>query len=361
MSPTPVSATIWVSHTPPSIIPYQDVTWGGPLAPVYVAVAADDPLSLNNVITSADGVNWVLRTGAAASNWRAIAYGGLTSPVFVAVAITNPSLVANGVDQVMTSPDGINWTSRTSFANQWTDVIWGGAATPLFVAVSNNRDGNQVMTSPDGTTWTLQTTPNNPTPQFPNGNRAVFFQSLAFSGLTFVAVSSGGSAVTQPLRVMVSPNGINWAFTNASARETWGSVAYGAGLFVACNEANSLPLSGIALMTSSDQGNTWMNVTVPPTSNYLGNPWPSWRSITYGGQPGNKTFVAVGQDTGGNGYSMTSPDGLTWTNQTTPVNFWAAVTYGGSTPLSSLFVSVAAFVPGDGNVPPNNPVVMTRY
>ena len=349
-----------MSQTPPDTIPYTDVTWGGPLAPVYVAVAANDPLSLNNVITSADGANWVLRTGAAASNWKAVAYGGLTTPVFVAVAITNPNGVASGVDQVMTSPDGINWTSRTSFANQWCDVIWGGAAAPLFVAVSNNRDGNQVMTSPNGTSWTLQTTPNNPTPRFPSGNRAVFFQALAFSGSTFVAVSTGGSAIQQPYRVMVSPNGINWAFTNASARETWQSVAYGAGLFVACNSANSLPLSGIALMTSSDQGNTWMSVTLPPTSIDLGNPWPSWRSITYGGQPGNETFVVVGQDMGGNGYSMTSPDGLTWTNQTTPANFWLSVCYGGLTPSSSLFVAVAAFGPGSA-FPPNNQVVMTRY
>jgi hypothetical protein len=52
--------------------------------------------------------------------------------------------------QVMTSPDGITWTSRsTPVFNAWYSVTYGNG---LYVAVSNNGTGNRVMTSPDGIT-----------------------------------------------------------------------------------------------------------------------------------------------------------------------------------------------------------------
>jgi hypothetical protein len=45
----------------------------------------------------------------------------------------------------MTSPDGFNWTSRTSAAdNNWFSVTYGNG---LFVAVSYSGTGNRVMTS----------------------------------------------------------------------------------------------------------------------------------------------------------------------------------------------------------------------
>jgi len=45
----------------------------------------------------------------------------------------------------MTSPDGINWTLRTSAAdNNWLGVTYGNG---LFVAVANTGTGNRVMTS----------------------------------------------------------------------------------------------------------------------------------------------------------------------------------------------------------------------
>jgi len=48
-------------------------------------------------------------------------------------------------NQIMTSADGITWTSRTSAAdNAWRSVTYGDG---LFVAVSTTGTGNQVMTS----------------------------------------------------------------------------------------------------------------------------------------------------------------------------------------------------------------------
>jgi len=51
--------------------------------------------------------NWIIRQSAADNEWTAVTYGGTVS-LFVAVAETG-----NG-NRIMTSPDGINWITRTS-------------------------------------------------------------------------------------------------------------------------------------------------------------------------------------------------------------------------------------------------------
>jgi hypothetical protein len=60
--------------------------------------------------------------------------------LFVAVAISGTG------NRVMTSPDGITWTARSSAAdNSWVAVCWS-AEVGLFVAVANSGTGNRVMT-----------------------------------------------------------------------------------------------------------------------------------------------------------------------------------------------------------------------
>ncbi|MFV0552903.1 MAG: beta strand repeat-containing protein, partial [Anaerorhabdus sp.] len=99
---------------------------------LFVAVSYD---GTNQVMTSPDGINWTARTAAAASTWRSITYG---NGLFVAVA-------TGGTNRVMTSPDGITWTARTAAeANQWYSVVYGNG---LFIAVTNTGT-NRVMTSP---------------------------------------------------------------------------------------------------------------------------------------------------------------------------------------------------------------------
>jgi hypothetical protein len=59
--------------------------------------------------------------------------------LFVAVAYSGTG------NRVMTSPDGITWTIRTSAAdNDWAGVTYGNG---LFVAVAHSGTGNRVMTS----------------------------------------------------------------------------------------------------------------------------------------------------------------------------------------------------------------------
>jgi hypothetical protein len=60
------------------------------------------------------------------------------------VAVSN-----NGTgNRVMTSPDGITWTTRSSAANNgWTSLTWA-KELGLLVAVADTGVGNRVMTSP---------------------------------------------------------------------------------------------------------------------------------------------------------------------------------------------------------------------
>ncbi|MBI1821274.1 MAG: hypothetical protein HY036_00400 [Nitrospirae bacterium] len=57
---------------------------------------------------------------------------------------------------ILTSPDGITWTARTSgTTNSLTGVVWSGSQ---FVAVGGNYQGVVVLTSPDGITWMTRAT-----------------------------------------------------------------------------------------------------------------------------------------------------------------------------------------------------------
>ena len=131
------------------------------------------------------------------------------------------------------------------------------------MAVSSTGNLNRVMTSPDGVTWTVGTTPNNNS-----------WSSVTYGNGLFVAVSGTGTGN----RVMTSPDGITWTPRTSAADNTWNSVTYGNGLFVAVSNGGSG--TGNQVMTSTD-GQTW----TPRTSTEEN----LWLSVTYG----KGRFVAV--------------------------------------------------------------------
>jgi hypothetical protein len=91
-------------------------------------------------MTSPDGINWTIRTSAADNTWQSVCWSpGLG--LFVAVATIGTSA------RVMTSSDGFNWTLRTPpVDNSWRSVCWS-PDLGSFVAVSSSGTGNRVMTS----------------------------------------------------------------------------------------------------------------------------------------------------------------------------------------------------------------------
>jgi hypothetical protein len=288
----PYSIGLWISRGSP------DSTWSGVAFGngVYVTVAD------STAMTSPDGINWTSRTVPADCNavWNNVCFG---NGLFVAVANTTRT----GSKSVMTSPDGVTWTARTVPAvNQWRSVVWG---LDKFVAVSNSGSGDRVMTSPDGITWTSRTSANDSQ-----------WVSVAYGNSVFVAVATSVAP-----QVMTSPDGITWTGRTAASTNSWQGIGFGNGLFVAVSTTGA----GNRVMTSPD-GITWT-----PRTSVADN---SWFSVAYG----NGVFEVVAL-TGS--VVMTSLNGITWTLQpAAAANQWTGVCY--SSTLNR-FVAVAST--GSGN------------
>ncbi len=283
------TAAVWTTSS--ASYPLRSVTYGEGL---FVAVATS-----SQILTSPDGVTWTLRTSpAATSYWSGITYAnGRFVAVGCAVSSTSLCNTTAGGNRVMTSDNGIDWTARNATeANSWFGIAYGNGT---FVAVSTNGT-NRVMTSPDGVTWTPR-----------SASEASTWTDVAYGNGTFVAIADSGTN-----RVMTSSDGATWTSRTAAYQARWSSVTYGEGIFVAVSRDGEV-------MTSPD-GVTWT-----PRTGATKN---QWRAVNYG----SGLFVAVADD--GANRVMTSPDGITWTSQEAADTgaVWRDVAYG-----DNRFVAVA--------------------
>ncbi len=163
----------WTSRTPAAKNQWTSVTYG---AGLFVAVSFDG--DANQVMTSPDGITWTSRTSPVGYNaWTSVTYGGGLFVAISSVGDPNP---------VMTSPDGITWTSRKAAASKsgWSSVTYGGG---LFVVVG----GNRVMTSPDGITWTRRTSPPSATTPGPRSPTAAACSSPSRGTIPAAATKTG--------------------------------------------------------------------------------------------------------------------------------------------------------------------------
>lgn len=105
---------------------------------------------------------------------------------------------------IMTSLDGINWTTRYSHGGtgQGTDVCWAESLGIFLVAGSSLTGTDAFATSSDGITWTTHTAP------WGTVDGVAWSQSLGL----FAAVQAGTSGV------LTSPDGITWTAQSASLR-----------------------------------------------------------------------------------------------------------------------------------------------
>ena len=261
-----------------------------------------------NIPTTTDSVTavttWTTRTSTD-NNWISVCWSPELS-LFAAVSYSGT------LNRIMTSPDGITWSSRTTpVDNEWFSIIWA-AELSLFVAVSRTGSGNAVMTSSDGITWVSRTSPSD------NGWRSVTWAPEI--GL-LVAVSQNGNTN----RVMTSPDGINWTGYNIGIGSVWASVCWSPErrLLVAVSYSGT----GNGIMTSSN-GISW-TTRANPVDN-------QWYSVTWSPELGLFVASAI---TGTGNRIMTSSDGLTWiTRSSAEDNEWFSVTW--SRELS-LFVAAA--------------------
>jgi hypothetical protein len=285
------SVSKWDLRSSASSNNWRGVCWSPELR-LFVAVAfsgVDD-----RVMTSPDGINWTSRsiTGDASGNgWRTVVWSRELG-LFAAVAIDGGAL--NNLERVMTSPDGINWTSYTysgaGINDSWRSIVWS-AELGLFVAIAS-AGNKRVLTSPDGINWDLQDSP------------LEGWHGLTWSPELGIFVAVG---ITNG-KVMTSPDGINWTLGDASSNRQWFSVCWSPelGLFV----ASAITGDDKRIMISSD-GINWSPSKVPILNN--------WQLVIWSAELGLFVAVSSYSSIGGAYKVITSPDGINWTLRKTGI------------------------------------------
>ena len=291
------AVSTWTTRTIPTpTLQYRGIAWSPELG-LFAAVSQDG--TGNRVMTSPNGITWTSRTTPTVPDEPAYQSITWSRELGLFCAVAN----AGTGNRVATSPDGITWTARstTGFDNVWRSVTWA-PELGLFCAVASTGTGNRVMTSPNGTTWTTRDT----TGKDQSWNNIVWAAELGL----FVVVSFGGGANS----VMTSPDGINWTLlTLTGITNAWLGICWSPelGLFVATAASGT----GNRVMTSPD-GINWTSRTSAADL--------SWANVIWAAELG--LFVAC-SDTAGTTSVMISADGVNWSLRTCPANQWRALAW----------------------------------
>lgn len=211
-------------------------------------------------VVSEDGMTWSddqFVPGMSGENdeqYRGVGYG---AGVYIAVGGA-----ARG--HIRWTRDGRTWND-VSDDRQWLGGVAYGNG--MFVAAGSN---GRVVRSVDGMSWTD-----------PSRDLGLHFRAITFGGGRFVGVGDTG-------RRSVTTDGLGW--TNTSTGGTgFTSIVYNTDRFVAVGGMGRT-------VVSLDGGETWVND--------IEHGGGTLRGVTYG----NGRFLAVGQ-----GRTLTSPDGMNWT------------------------------------------------
>jgi hypothetical protein len=256
---------------------FNDIAQG---AGLIVAVGRLVPVLDTQIVTSPDGVTWTTRVAENGQSLRGVVWSGA---LFVSVGFTG---------QIRTSPDGITWTQRTpagGFSDPGDDffgVTWDGS---LFVAVGT---AGEIQTSPDGITWTQRT---------PAGGYSGDFRGVDYFDGLLVAVGTAGE-------IQTSPDGITWTARSAAGGYAgeFNGVTGGEALDTSTGDQDTLFVAvGTAgeIQTSPD-GITWTARSA--AGGYVGE----FNGVGWGGS----NFVIVGNDA----EAQSSNNGIDWFKRALP-------------------------------------------
>jgi len=156
------------------------------------------------------------------------------------------------------------------------------------------------------------------------------WRSVAFGNGHFIAVATSGIGN----RTMTSTDGITWNTVDTTTNNNWEAVAFGNNTFVAVSTSGvddrimTLGLSETSVLelveNDPDVIGQWSTQASAEDN--------TWNDIVFG----NGLYVAVAGD--GTNRVMTSLDGVTWTNRTAAeANNWRGVTFG-----AGQFIAVAS-------------------
>ena len=294
----------WTSRSSSSNSFWHSICWSSELN-LFCAVARS---ASNAVMTSPDGVNWTTQTSPGEDNqWWSVCWSpelGLFCSVSFILGTTN---------SIMTSPDGVNWTLRSHGDGDTCDCVCWSPELGLFCAVGY---GTKVIVSVDGINWVAHTV-----------DTDEYWRTVCWSpelGL-FCALSFQYG--------MTSPDGVNWTTYTLPFANDWYSICWAPELGLFCTVAGYDEYDE-NVMTSPD-GVNW-TVRLGSENNF-------WYSVCWSPELG--IFCAVSESDGFLNHVMTSPDGINWTTRTSARNNdWNSVCW---SPELSIFCAVSGT--GSGN------------
>jgi hypothetical protein len=184
---------------------------------------------------------------------------------------------------IMTSPDGLAWTSRFSTTTRTLlSVIWDGGR---FVVAGEN---GTILTSPDGVTWTWR-----------NSGSTIHLTGLCFSVSRYVAVGTNG--------IRISNDAVTWATpSNAPSSIRFEACTWTGSCFLAGGRGDG----GTPTLYASDDGSSWSLRNSDIKDNIAS-------AVTRDGI----TYIAGAKSGPGHGFVKKSADnGVTWTEIYTPPN-----------------------------------------
>ncbi len=248
----------------------------------YVAIVGQ---STYKVAISTDGATWTLHGVA-----------GITYPPYALTYGGGLWVLVCGYKEILTSPDGINWTKVVSRPSSGyytlVDVTYGGGT---FVAIGNSvvdhLGAAPALYSKDGVTWTEKTT-----------STSGGLNGVTYGGGQFVITGASGYIAT-------SPDGVTWTKRTAPSSQTLYKVAYGNGVFVTCD--------GAYYPVTSPDGITWTKHGKAPSANTTMSP------LVYG----NGLFHTFYSDSNANRCVAVSEDGAAWELELTLPNAQAPAAF----------------------------------
>jgi microcystin-dependent protein len=267
--------TTWQVVNDGSSVSVNKIVYG---AGKFVAVGS------SKIATSSDGLTWSLKTditsnftqlfflnnrffafapasGASYTSTDAVTWTQMTIPVFTsAVPLTgiyNTTLglyvIGGASAALMTSPDGLNWSSRVSnMTNNINGIAFNGS---IMVAAGGNTTATaNIATSPDGVTWTARA-----------NTIANYRSAIVWSPVLNLFVTTGYAGINA-----TSPDGVTWTALNSTqsglgAQNGVAAIATPAGVITSSNVSWSNTTDGATFtqrsVTTFRGGNTLLRNT----------------------------------------------------------------------------------------------------
>ena len=330
----PANSPNWALRDPGTQKDLFGITWTG-----HQFVAVGDDI----VVTSADGASWITHTLPKGNLFKSVTWTG--KQLVAAGAVSNAD--TNKLEgAIITSADGTRWSSPklTGTASLW-DIEWTGSQLiavggDLYLSGSAQAQGGVILTSAEGENWQQQTS-----------GTDVDLHGITYDASSGTIIVTGGNTnFTDPATpnhsvVLSSSDGINWTAQHSSPDRNFRDLAASPTQTVVIGDAGIIESSANLQQWNNHTSGTLNNLSdLVSTGNLLvavgsngeiltsqnGRSWASRSSgvatdltaVTWTGS----TLVAVGgnqiptpdglSQTGSGGIILTSPDGITWTNQT---------------------------------------------